>query len=396
VNRRQWLRGAAALGLGAMLPLGCARRPPQHAEDTGADALLRFPGKVPLKVLGDSPPNLETPWRYFRDDLTPNEAFFVRWHLLFVPTAVDLRTWRLAVGGHVERPQAFSMDDLRRMPASSIVAVDQCAGNSRGLFEPHIPGTPWGNGAMGNARWTGVPLRELLDRVGVKAGALDVSFDGLDRSGYSTVADFVKALDVERARDPNVLVAYEMNGQPLPLLNGFPARLIVPGWFGTYWVKALSAIEVLTQRFDGYWMSKAYRIPAPGSADVPGRLAEKTVPITVMPVRSFFVTPAPDARVARGQVQLLDGIAFDGGSGIRAVDVSSDGARTWQPAELGGDLGPFSFRRWRLAWRPTQPGHYRLMVRATNRAGDVQPAQAGWNRAGYLRNVIEELAVEVV
>src|SRR5262249_39595013 len=162
------------------------------------------------------------------------------WHLQYVPTTIDLGTWRLKVGGHVGRPLELSMDDLRRLPAASVVAVNQCSGNSRGLFEPHMPGAQWGNGAIGNARWTGVPLSELLDRAGVKAGAVDVTFAGLDRGGFSTVPDFVKSLEIRRARAPEILVAYEMNGQPLPLLNGFPARLIVPGWYGTYWVKALS------------------------------------------------------------------------------------------------------------------------------------------------------------
>ncbi len=407
VNRRQWLRATAALGLGSVLPSGCARQSPPTA-DPRAVELLRFPGKVPLWALNDRPPNLETPWRYFRHDLTPNDAFFVRWHLQFIPTTVDLRTWRLKVGGHVERELALSLDDLRRMPASSVVAVNQCAGNSRSLAEPHVLGAQWGNGAMGNARWTGVPLRELLDRAGVKAGAVDVAFAGLDRSGYRTepgpdqpdyaVADFVKSLTIEsaRRRSADILVAYAMNGEPLPMLNGFPARLIVPGWYGTYWVKALSEVTVLPRAFDGYWMTRAYRIPAPGSADIPGKLAEKTVPVSTMNVRSFFVTPASGSQVARGQVQLLDGIAFDGGSGIQSVEVSLDGGQGWQRADLGDDLGPYAFRRWRLAWRPVRAGRHELRVRATSCADEMQPTQAGWNRSGYMRNVIEEIVVDVI
>jgi DMSO/TMAO reductase YedYZ molybdopterin-dependent catalytic subunit len=395
LDRRQWLRWAAAAGLGGVLPLGCARRPPEAA-DGAADGPLRFPGKVPMRTLNDSPPNLETPWRYYRDDLTPNEAFYVRWHLQFIPTSVDLRTWRLKVGGHVESPLELSMADLLRLEPRSVVAVNQCSGNSRGLFEPHVPGAQWGNGAMGNARWTGVALCDLLRRAGVKAGAVDVSFAGLDRGGYSTVPDFTKSLELGRALDPEILVAYEMNGQPLPFLNGFPARLVVPGWYGTYWVKALTEITVLSQRFDGFWMSKAYRIPAPNSADAPGRLAEKTVPIGRMNVRSFFVAPPPDARLARGAAHRLEGIAFDGGDGIRLVEVSPDGGRTWQEAELGDDLGRFSFRRWRLTWRPAGAGRHRLLVRAVSRSGEAQPAEAGWNRSGYMRNVIEGLSLDVV
>jgi sulfite dehydrogenase (cytochrome) subunit A len=398
LDRRRWLRRAAAAGLLAALPPGCARRAVEPA-DGGADAPLRFPGKVPMRALGDSPPNLETPWRFYRDDITPNDAFFVRWHLQFIPTTVDLRTWRLKIGGHVERSLELSMDDLRRMLPKSVVAVAQCSGNSRSLFEPRVAGGQWGNGAMGNARWTGVPLRALLARAGVLAGAIDVTFAGLDRSGYATVPEFVKSLPAKLATDPafDILVAYEMNGEPLPLLNGFPTRLIVPGWYGTYWVKSLSEVAVLPQRFNGFWMNPAYRIPTtPNGVEEPGNLAKITVPINRMNVRSFFVVPEPGARLARGQTHRLEGIAFDGGEGIRRVEVSTDGGGNWQSAELGDDLGKYSFRRWRLAWRPERVGTYRLQVRAINRAGETQPERAGWNRSGYMRNVIEGLTVDVV
>jgi sulfite dehydrogenase len=398
LNRRRWLRRLAAAGLLAALPPGCARRAAEPA-DGGADAPVRFPGKVPMRALADSPPNLETPWRFYRDDITPNDAFFVRWHLQFIPTTVDLRTWRLKVGGHVKNALELSMDDLRRMPPASVVAVTQCSGNSRGLFEPRVAGGQWGNGAMGNARWTGVPLSDLLSRAGIRDGAIDVTFAGLDRGGYPTVPDFVKSLPVGRATDPaaGILVAYEMNGEPLPLLNGFPTRLVVPGWYGTYWVKSLTEVGVLAKHFDGFWMAKGYRIPTtPDAVEEPGKLAEVTVPINRMNVRSFFVEPEPEARLARGQTHRLEGIAFDGGDGIRRVEVSADGGGSWQPAELGDDLGNYSFRRWRLAWRPERAGTYRLQVRAFNGAGDTQPERAGWNRSGYMRNVIEGLTVEVV
>src|SRR5262249_18915023 len=186
--------------------------------------------------------------------LMRNEVFYVRCPPQFIPPTVDLRTWRLRVNGHVECPLDLSMDDLRRMNAASVVAVNQCSGNSRSRFEPHMPGAQWGNGAMGNARWTGVPLRDLLAKAGLKAAGVHVSFRGLDRSGYSTVPEFVKSLPVEKSREAEVLVAYAMNSRPLPLLNGFPVRLVVPGWYATYWVKALSQVTVLPHRFDGYWM----------------------------------------------------------------------------------------------------------------------------------------------
>jgi DMSO/TMAO reductase YedYZ molybdopterin-dependent catalytic subunit len=395
LDRRAWLRWIGTAGLAGLLPSGCGRRPAGGPSD--APELIRFPQKIPLRALNDRAPMLETPWQYFREDLTPNEAFYVRWHLEGIPTRVDLSSWRLSVDGHVERPLALSIEELRRMGSVSVVAVNQCSGNSRSFFAPRVPGGQWMNGGMGNARWTGVRLRDLLQQAGLRAGAVQVSFRGLDEAPLPTVADFVKTLEVDHARQPEVLVAYEMNGAPLPMLNGFPVRLVVPGWYATYWVKALSKITVLDQRFTGYWMATAYRIPAtPGANESPQAPAKESVPINRMNVRSFFVRPDPDARVSVGQVNALEGIAFDGGHGIRQVQFSANGGRDWSSARLGEDLGPFSFRRWHAEWTPTAQGDYRLQVRAVNNAGESQPTQANWNRGGFMRNVIEEIRVTVV
>ncbi|MBY0526947.1 MAG: molybdopterin-dependent oxidoreductase [Gemmataceae bacterium] len=395
LDRRRWLQLAGLSGLAALLPTGCQRPVPGPSAETGlAEELIRFPGKVPMRAINSRPPCLETPWRYFREDLTPNDAFYVRWHLQLVPTAVDLRTYRLRVSGEVERPLELSLDDLRRRESVSIVAVNQCSGNSRSLSTPQVPGAQWQNGAMGNARWTGVPLHALLREAGVKDGAVDVRFQGLDRAGIPSVPDFLKSLSIDMARRPEVLLAYEMNGQPLPALNGFPLRLVVPGWFATYWVKALSDIAVLTKPYDGYWMSKAYRLPAtPDAVEDPQHLAEKTVPIQRMYVRSFFTTPDAGASVRAGQPCALDGIAFDGGDGIQKVEVSVDSGSTWQAAELGPDLGRFSFRRWRMTWQPAGTGRHILSVRATSNSGQTQPVTARWNRGGFQRNGIETLEV---
>jgi DMSO/TMAO reductase YedYZ molybdopterin-dependent catalytic subunit len=359
---------------------------------------MLFPGKVPMRVINDRPPCLETPWDAYRHDLTPNDAFYVRWHLQMIPTEVDLRTWRLNIGGHVERPLQLSMDELRRMEAVSVVAVNQCSGNSRGLFEPHLPGAQWGNGAMGNARWTGVRLVDLLRRAGLKSGTVEVSFAGLDRPGFASVPDFVKSLTLDVAQRPDVLVAYEMNDEPLPMLNGFPVRLVVPGWFATYWIKALAQITVLDRPFEGFWMKEAYRIPTDNDGlERPDQLAARTEPINRMRIRSFITGLTDGARISPGgRSRAVDGIAFDGGDGVQRVEFSADGGRSWVNASLGDDLGRFSFRRWRVDWRPAELGEYRLQCRATSNSGAIQPATAGWNRAGYLRNVIEETRVHVV
>jgi hypothetical protein len=250
---------------------------------------------------------------------------------------------------------------------------------------------------MGNALWTGVPLRTVLERAGLKKSAIDVSFLGLDRGGLPSIPDFAKSLSVDKAQEPQILLAWAMNGESLPLLNGFPLRLIVPGWYATYWVKALSTITVNSKAFEGYWMAKAYRIPTtPNAVEEPKNLAAKTVPINRMNIRSFFTTPANGATVPVNQPCLLDGIAFDGGSGIARVEVSNDEGKTWQATELGPDHGKYSFRRWSLKWQPDQRGVYQYRVRATSNSGETQPSKAGWNRGGYMRNVIETLDVRVV
>lgn len=393
-TRREWMLGAGA----ALMPTGCSRgRTMSTAPEGDGDAVSRFPGKVAMRLINDRPPCLETPWRYFQSDLTPNEAFYVRWHLQAFPMAVDLRTWRLRVDGAVDRPLELSMDDLRRLGEDEVVAVNQCSGNSRGLFGPRVPGAQWRHGAMGNARWAGVGLARLLRTAGVRRDAVEVTFDGLDEGPLASVPDFVKSLAIDHALQPEVTVAYSMNGRPLPALNGFPARLVVPGWYATYWVKCLHRITVLPHRFDGYWMAKAYHIPATpnGVEDPRAKSTGPTVPISRMNVRSLVTSPEPGATLAAGRPVEVAGIAFDGGSGIRGVEVSTDGGSTWAAAALGEDLGRYSFRRWRHRWTPTSPGEHRLRCRATAGDGQVQPDVAGWNRGGYMRNVVEELIVHV-
>jgi len=394
-SRREWLRWAGTAGLAGILPAGCSTSPPDLS--VSDEPVARFPEKVALRVVNDRPPCLETPWHYFREDLTPNEAFYVRWHLQAIPTVIDLRTWRLKVAGHVQRPLELSLDELKRIEPVSVVAVNQCSGNSRSLFQPRVPGSQWGNGAMGNARWTGVRLADLLRRAGVKPKTVQVQFNGLDEGPLPSVPDFVKTLDADHAMSPDVLVAYEMNGATLPMLNGFPVRLVVPGWYATYWVKALSEITALSHEFDGYWMAKAYKIPAnPEAAETPDALAKETVPINWLNLRSFIVVPEPDDRIPVRRPCRLEGIAFDGGHGIKLVQVSTDGGSRWDDASLDPDLGRYSFRRWRATWTPETRGAHRLMVRAVSHAGEEMPASPRWNRSGYMRNVIEEIRVTAV
>jgi len=298
----------------------------------------------------------------------------------------------------VATPLDLSLDQLKQMDgAVEITAVNQCSGNSRGHFEPRVNGGQLSHGAMGNARWRGIPLKLVLEKAGVAAGARQVSFDGLDRGVLESTPDFIKALDIDHALDGEVMLAYAMNGEDLPMLNGYPVRLVVPGYYGTYWVKHLSDIEVLKSDYTGFWMSTAYRVPlTPGNAVTPGQVPAKTGPITRFTIRSFITSVPDQSEVKAGRQLVVRGIAFDSGQGIREVTFSADGGRTWQETVLGKDLGRYSFREWTVAFTPQRTGPIELLSRAFNRVGETQPMTPLWNPAGYLRNVVERVRVTVI
>ncbi|WP_313515451.1 molybdopterin-dependent oxidoreductase [Pseudomonas sp.] len=400
-SRRRLLKslgvaGASALvGVPALSALG-AEAKVTLPFDNGERELLSFPQKRPLIVLTSRPPQLETPFSVFDQGLiTPNDAFFVRYHWAAMPTSIDPQAYRLKVGGKVGTPLELSLDDIKKLADPvEVVAVNQCSGNSRGHFQPRVNGGQLSNGAMGNARWTGVPLKALLDKAGVQAGARQVAFNGMDKPPLGNGPDFIKALDLDHALDGEVMLAWAMNGEDLPLLNGYPLRLVVPGYYGTYWVKHLDDIQVIDRVFDGFWMSKAYRIPDNACACVPpGTAPEKTIPINRFSIRSFITSLQDGAQVPVGRATQVRGIAFDGGYGITAVEFSADDGASWQKAQLGKDLGRYSFREWTASFTPPRQGDYALKVRALNRIGQQQPLQAQWNPAGYLRNVVETTRV---
>lgn len=416
--RRRLLRYAAAGSAGAFVPSGMARsdqagtrqgkpaavpsdaidrhtRPGTRIElpfDNGDRELMIFPQKRPLILLTQRPPQLETPFYVYNEGIiTPNDAFFVRYHWSDIPTEIDPRTYRLEIGGHVDRPLRLSLTELKRMGEPvELVAVHQCSGNSRGHFEPRVGGGQVSHGLMGNGRWQGVPLRTVLEKAGVKAGAVQVSFDGMDAPPVGPGPDFIKALPIDQALDGEVMLAWALNDTDLPWLNGYPLRLVVPGHYGTYWIKHLSNIQVLDKAFDGFWMAKAYRLPDNDCGCVePGGKPDRTVPIARFSVRSFLTSHVDAAHTPASRSTVLRGIAFDGGSGIRSVMVSTDDGKHWQEALLGKDLGRYSFREWTLPFKPGKPGEYRVMVKATSRNGDTQPEAFRWNPAGYRYNPVE-------
>ena len=398
MNRRTVLQAGAAIfaGGGALGGSTLASFAAQSATlpfDNGERPIVKFPQKRPMIGLTSRPPQLETPFAVFNEGaITPNDAFFVRYHLAGLPLDIDADKFSVEIKGKVDKPAKLSLAEIRKMPAVEIVAVNQCSGNSRGFFIPRVAGGQSGNGAMGNARWKGVPLKAVLDRAGVQAGAKQVVFGGMDGPVSDRTPDFVKALDIDHARDGEVMLAYSMNGKDLPFLNGFPLRLVVPGYYGTYWLKHLNEITIVDTVFDGFWMKTAYRIPDNDCHCVePGTAPKATIPINRFNVRSFITNIADGAKVKAGSTA-LKGIAFNGGSGIKDVAVSIDDGKTWEAARLGKDLGKYSFREWSLSVK-LAAGAHGLKVRATGNDGKTQPMEASWNPAGYMRNVVETVRV---
>jgi DMSO/TMAO reductase YedYZ molybdopterin-dependent catalytic subunit len=343
MNKRSLLSGAGGALAGAALAK-LSQPFAAYADDTtslpfanGDRPVVRYPGKRPLIRLTSRPPQLETPFAVFNEGvITPNDAFFVRYHLADIPLSIDPDAFRIEVKGKVDRTLSLSLTDLKTgFEPVEIVAVNQCSGNSRGFFEPRVAGGQLANGTMGNARWRGVPLKAILDKAGVQAGSRQVTFNGLDKPVLPETPDFVKALDIDHANDGEVMIAYAMNGEDLPWLNGYPVRLVVPGHYGTYWVKHLNEITVIDSVYDGFWMKTAYRIPDNSCACTePGQAAAATVPIKRFDVRSFITNLADGAKIKAGAKILIKGIAFDGGYGIADVLLSSDAGQTWRAAKL--------------------------------------------------------------
>jgi DMSO/TMAO reductase YedYZ molybdopterin-dependent catalytic subunit len=345
------------------------------------------------------PPLLETPFEVFdKSVFTPTDQFYVRWHWALIPTDIDVAKFNLTVRGHVNQALSLSLNDIvHGLPSVQLPALNQCSGNSRGFFQPRVTGGQWANGAMGNALWTGVRLRDVLDKAGVKPGAVQVRFKGLDEPVVADAPHFMKSLDIDHARDGEVMIAYAMNGEQLPLVNGFPLRLVVPGWYATYWVKMLNDIEVLDQPDTNYWTKVAYTIPdTPHASMKPGDTGVKMVPINRMVPRSFVTNIVSGTKVKATAPTALRGIAFGGDSGVASVDFSIDRGQSWHQAQLGKDEGKYGFRQWHTQLTLPAAGAYSVLIRCTNSNGVAQPDTPNWNPAGFMRNVLESIDVTAV
>ena len=341
-------------------------------------------------VRSQRPEDLEMPLQGFNQWITPVDQFFVRCHT-YIPEPPKLEEWRLKLDGVVNQPVTLTLDDLKQMPRVELVAVVECAGNGRSFYQPPMAGTQWAFGSVGNARWTGVRLRDVLQKAGLKDSAQHILFDGADVP-LGKMPDFQRTIPVEKALHPDTLLAYEMNGEALSQEHGFPVRVIVPGWASDSWVKWLQHIEVLDHEFEGFWMKTAYRHPAhpvePGATVDP----KDMIPVTDLNVKSVIATPI-SGWIKPGRVR-ISGTAWSNTSPVARVDVSLDGGETWKPAKLGKEKGQYAWRLWQLDWQATAGAHT-LMARATNAAGQTQPLEQQWNPSGYLWNAVQRVNLQV-
>jgi DMSO/TMAO reductase YedYZ molybdopterin-dependent catalytic subunit len=344
------------------------------------------PGIAPGLIIRErEPPNLEFPFTALDGLITPNDRFFVRCH--FPAPKIDVTGWHLAVDGHIERELKLSHDEIRALPAREVSATLECAGNSRAMLVPKASGLLWQLGAVGNAKWTGVPLSAVLEKAGVRDGAVDVVLEGADSGAVNDepkspgVVSFARSLPLEKARRPEVLLAYQMNGADLPLEHGFPLRVVVPGWYGMASVKWLSRITVTDKPFDGYWQTFLYSHWDRSSGQPVMR------PVTEMQVKSAIARPAFHEHVAAGKPYRVFGAAWAGEAEVTKVEVSTDGGATWQPGKLLDEPTPFTWRRWEFQWQvPAEANRHTLMARATDKLGRTQPVKHDPDRRSYMVN----------
>lgn len=397
--------------LGAGLILGASSLLAKQTEKTVLSSsqeyeppIVAFPEKKPLKAISDRPPLLESPREIFTKPITPNDQFFVRWHMPDIPTYIDLNEFRLNVQGSVQKPLSLSMDDLKsKFEPVEITSVLQCGGNSRKYYAgvgPATHGVQWGHGAMGCAVWKGARLKDILNMAGVNSTAQWVGVNGLEKPAVDETPKFFREMAIDEALSGDLIVAYEMNGEDLPYLNGFPLRLVIPGHFSDSWVKMLSEITVFDHYQKSFFMDVAYTVPDNDcECVISGSDFEyKRKPIAEMRVKSVIGYPTPNTIIKRGSKVKITGVAFDQGKGIKEVMISLDNGKSWSATNLEKDYGKYAYRQWTFMWEPRVQGEYNIMVRAINRIGNIQPkiGDIGWNAGGYQYNAVDIVNVKIV
>ncbi len=359
--------------------------------DVFAQSATQKYGKVDLIVRSVRPPDFETPTALLRTFITPNNAFYVRSHMP-IPQ-IDASTFALKVGGEVNAPLTLSVDELKKLPATTITVTLECAGNGRAFFQPAVAGIQWEKGAVSTARFTGARMADVLKKAGVKTAGINVEMHAADRPP-GTMPAFVRQVPMAKAMHPDTIIAYAMNGEPIPLVHGAPLRAIIPGWEGAYSVKWVNALNVLAKDSDSFWVASGYRYPtrrvAPGAAVD----AKDMAPLTGLVVKSLITTPPDGQTLPVGKVPVT-GFAWAGEDDIKAVDISIDNGGTWQPARLTGEQAKYSWRGFVFEFNAPRPESYLILSRATDSKGRRQPAVSQWNPSGYLWNQYDSVRVEV-
>ncbi|UCE52816.1 MAG: sulfite oxidase [Desulfobacterales bacterium] len=343
--------------------------------------------KKKMRVMTEKPLNAETPIEALRTWTTDNEVFFKRNQGQIMQRPIKLTTWKLSIDGLVKHKLNLSFEEIRRMPKVEVTNTLECSGNSRSLLEKKASGNPWTIGGVGNAVWGGVWLKDLLTKAELKKDARHVSFEGFDKPLGKAGIKFIRSIQLEKALD-STLLAYEMNGQPLPLKHGFPLRALALGWTGANCVKWLHKITVLDQPYEGFFMDRVYRVFQKGEDPKTGGVVKE------INIKSIIVEPANAETLPAGIVPIR-GAAYAGEAGIQAVDVSVDDGKTWQPASLIGPQENYAWRHWEYLWEVRQTGEFTIMARATDTRGRQQPETANWNVLGYGNNGIREHAIIV-
>ncbi len=385
-SRRTFLKhvSGAAIAAGAVPSLLSWAFPQSQSVD--------FPGEDGMILRSFRFIDLETPVEYFNTWLTPLPHFFVRNHM-YEPVQLDAHEWRLSIAGEVEKPITLSLAELGKLETHSVVNTLECAGNGRSLHRPQVPGVQWGKGAVSTARFSGPRLRDVLQRAAIKPTGKHVMFRGLDEVP-GKVPPFIRSIPIEKAIDPDTLIATHMNGQPLTKHHGFPARALVPGWVGAASCKWLTEIKLLDSEFVGNFMNPGYRFPnqpvKPGDAVKP----EDTHPLTALSVKSVISGPADGTTLNSGRV-MIRGAAWAGEADITKVDISVDGGNTWNPAKLGHEQAHYAWRLWSYDWKASKSGDYSVLSSATDTQGRTQPTSAAWNPSGYLYNAIDQVNIHV-